>query len=388
LLAQAYKTARDSAGLDKIPSLNEASASAEVEAKTLGAYVDGKYGPGLELGRSGISAGSIALHDGGVPLRLAGLGTRRLATLAIQRSAIAEGAIVLIDEIEHGLEPHRIIGAISQLKVSQSKSLKEGEPVGQILMTTHSDVALVETGSEGLFVCQTNKTNHKTTLVLPESPEPVQDLLRFNPRALLARRILVTEGSTEVGLMLGLRGYMAAGHGNVSVEQLGVAIADGNGEQAASRSIVFSKLGYDVALFRDSDTKLTADVLANLSAQNIPIFEYEGSLNTEQAIFWAANDDRIQELLEYMRDERSDESINGTLHPLIDGLDVMSIAQNFSTWEGASSLSADEIKKVLIDTALKQKWFKNSRISREIAPIVWSVITDSSENSISKVIKE
>jgi len=131
LLAQAYKTARDSAGLDKIPSLNEASASAEVEAKTLGAYVDGKYGPGLELGRSGISAGSIALHDGGVPLRLAGLGTRRLATLAIQRSAIAEGAIVLIDEIEHGLEPHRIIGAISQLKVSQSKSLKEENQLGR-----------------------------------------------------------------------------------------------------------------------------------------------------------------------------------------------------------------------------------------------------------------
>ena len=78
--------------MDEIESLATVAKAAEKFAKGLGAYVEAGYTPGLELGRSGLSSGSIALHDQGVPLRLAGLGTRRLATLAIQKSAISEGA--------------------------------------------------------------------------------------------------------------------------------------------------------------------------------------------------------------------------------------------------------------------------------------------------------
>src|SRR3546814_16965154 len=97
-LAEAYKAARDSAKLDEIESLATVAEAAEKFAKGLGAYVEAGYAPGLELGRSGLSSGSIALHDQGVPLRLAGLGTRRLATLALQKSAIREGAILLVHE--------------------------------------------------------------------------------------------------------------------------------------------------------------------------------------------------------------------------------------------------------------------------------------------------
>ena len=102
-LAQAYRAARDSAKLNEIESLTNAASQAEAFARGLGAYINHTYEPGLELGRSGISSGAIALHDSGVPLRLAGLGTRRLATLAIQKSAMSEGAIVLVDEIEQSL---------------------------------------------------------------------------------------------------------------------------------------------------------------------------------------------------------------------------------------------------------------------------------------------
>src|SRR3546814_5217287 len=73
--------------LGGIEALADTAELAEGFAKGLGAYVEGAYEPGSELGRSGLSSGSIALHDSGVPLRLSGLGTRRLATLAIQKSA-------------------------------------------------------------------------------------------------------------------------------------------------------------------------------------------------------------------------------------------------------------------------------------------------------------
>ncbi|MFN4327150.1 MAG: hypothetical protein ACK4FP_14855, partial [Azonexus sp.] len=62
-LAQAYKAARDSAKLHEIESLAQAAAAAEGYAKGLGAYVESGYGPGLELGRAGLSSGSIALLD-------------------------------------------------------------------------------------------------------------------------------------------------------------------------------------------------------------------------------------------------------------------------------------------------------------------------------------
>lgn len=59
------RSARVSANLGKIESLADAAALAERFAKGLGAYVEGAYEPGLELGCSGLSSGSIALHDSG-----------------------------------------------------------------------------------------------------------------------------------------------------------------------------------------------------------------------------------------------------------------------------------------------------------------------------------
>jgi AAA domain, putative AbiEii toxin, Type IV TA system len=157
-------------------------------------------------------SGSIALHDDGVPLRLAGLGTRRLATLAIQKSAISEGAIMLIDEIEHGLEPHRIIGAIPQLKADQEASIGAARPVVQVLMTTHSDVAIGETGPERLRVVQINRPRRQVAVLAPKMPDPIRALLRFTPRTLFARRILVTEGNTEIGILLGIREHWPSRH--------------------------------------------------------------------------------------------------------------------------------------------------------------------------------
>src|SRR5690606_18727772 len=176
-------------------------------------------------------SGSIALHDNGVPLRLAGLGTKRLATLAIQKSAIAEGAIVLVDEIEHGLEPHRIIGAISQLKADQALAKASGKPTGQMLMTTHSDVALAEAGAESLRVICTTRPDRAASVAKPATPDVLKPLLRYMPRAMFGRRILVTEGNTELGMLLGIREKWPARHGGIPIEQLGSAIAEGNGNQ-------------------------------------------------------------------------------------------------------------------------------------------------------------
>ncbi|MBM4591325.1 AAA family ATPase [Rhodococcus hoagii] len=56
------------------------------------------------------------LHDGDVPLSSLGLGTRRLTSLSIQDQAMDDGSIIAIDEVEHGLEPHRLAQVLHHLK--------------------------------------------------------------------------------------------------------------------------------------------------------------------------------------------------------------------------------------------------------------------------------
>lgn len=374
-LAEAYKAARDSAKLHEITELALAAEAAEGFAKNLGAYVEVGYGPGLELGRSGMSSGAIALLDGGVPLRLAGLGTRRLATLAIQKSAIAEGAIVLVDEIEHGLEPHRIIGAIAQLKGDQEKSRTDSKPVGQVLMTTHSDVALGESGCDGLFVCQLERPSRNAELLSPTDPDPIRALMRHTPRALFARKILVCEGMTEVGMMLGIREYWPARHEGIPIEQLGAAITDGNGSQAGAIAVALSKLGYEVAVFRDSDLALTADQAEAIASRGIPVFEYGHLLNTEQAIFSAAATSRVQELLEYAREERGD-AVTDNFSSKLKHIDRATAEMDFEVWEIVSDLDSVALRMAVSEIVCNKRWFKDQRVGRGLAPIVWMIASD------------
>ena len=387
-LAEAYRVARASAKLDEIKELTDAAELAEGFAKGLGAYVEGSYGPGLELGRSGLSSGSIALHDDGVPLRLAGLGTRRLATLAIQKSAILEGAIMLVDEIEHGLEPHRIIGAIAQLKTDQANANAEGKPVGQLLMTTHSDVALAEAGASSLRVVQMARPSRHTSINKPSSPYPIQALMRFTPRAFFARRVLVTEGNTEIGMLLGVRENWPSRHAGIPIEQLGVAIADGNGEQACSMALALHSLGYITAIYRDSDTVLSAANLTALSTVAIPIFEYGGGLNTEQAIFSAASDALVQELLDYARVERGDDAVNNNLDIRIPDLTLGVIRGTFSAWNLVGELDPLQLRNAVAEVATNRKWFKDQRIGRGLAPMVWSIAIAAPASPLAKALQQ
>lgn len=387
-LAKAYMAARENAKLDEIESLANAAKKAEEFAKGLGAYVEGSYEPGLELGRSGLTSGSIALHDDGVPLRLAGLGTRRLATLAIQKSAIIEGAIVLVDEIEHGLEPHRIIGAISQLKTDQHESVAAGRPVGQVLMTTHSDVAIGEIGPGYLRVMQMNRPGRQGVVLAPTSPDSIRALMRFTPRALFARRILVTEGNTEIGMLLGIREHWSVRHLGKPIEQLGAAIADGNGAQVPAMALALHELGYKTAIFRDSDTSFLPAQQTLLDAAGIEVIEYGGGLNTEQAIFNAASDELVQELLSFARDERGDDFIDNNIDIKLPELTLAVIREKFSAWELFSEFGGIQLREAIAEVADRKKWFKDQRIGRELSPIVWRIVEAAPESLLAIAIHQ
>ena len=368
MLAHAYRSARQSANLGSIPELAQAAASAETAARSLGAYINQVYCPDLELGRGGFNSSSIALHDGSVPLRLAGLGTRRLATLAVQRSAISEGAIVLVDELEQGLEPHRVLGAMAQLKKWQQEAEKAHLAKGQILMTTHSDVVLAELPPPSLFI-------------VSRSPEAVADIkhaqangdisrvLKGAPRALFARKILLCEGATELGMMLGLRERYPDRHDGVPIEQLGAAIVDGGGSAGPPLALALRALGYEVGLFRDSDRKLDAHFAAKLQAQGVRVIEYGGGLNTERAVFQSATDAQIDGLLDLVVGFISEPTLVDHLEKTFEGLDVDAC---FCDWDLVGS--SPDLRLRLSDLAAEKSWFKNAERGRAISALVMQII--------------
>jgi AAA15 family ATPase/GTPase len=93
-----------------------------------------------------IKENKVCLHESEIPLRLKGKGARRLLSLAIQLS-IANHGIILIDEIEQGLEPDRVQHLVSILtKITNS----------QILLTTHSSNVIVELPCSNLFLMVKN----------------------------------------------------------------------------------------------------------------------------------------------------------------------------------------------------------------------------------------
>lgn len=376
MLANAYRSARQSADLGSIPELARAAISAETAARSLGAYINEGYNPDLELGRGGFSSGSIALHDGSVPLRLAGLGTRRLATLAVQRSAISEGAIVLVDEIEQGLEPHRVHGAMAQLKKWQKEAENAHLAKGQILMTTHSDVVLAELPAASLFIVS-RSSGSVSDIKHALASGDISRVLKGAPRALFARRILLCEGATELGLMLGVREHYPDRHGGVPVEQLGSAIIDGGGSAGPPLALALQALGYHVGLFRDSDRKLDAHFATKLQAQGVRVIEYGGELNTERAVFQSANNSQVESLLDLVAGFISEPTLMDHLEKGFPSIDV---TESFDEWD----LVGDDatLRFRMSDLAAEKSWFKTAERGRAISPIVLAIMNGSPASAI------
>lgn len=303
LLANAYRVAREQLSLASLPALTEAAARVRQEAKRLGAYPGKVYGAGLDAAR-GLSLGAVGLHSDGVPIRLAGLGTRRLVALAVQNLSVADGAIILIDELEHGLEPHRIRHALRVLRTSVS-SPQEGAHVGQVLLTTHSAISVVELACSQLGVLRTDGKR-----VQIRSPGPVlQAMVRRVPEAFLARCVIVCEGKTEVGLLRGLRDLWAKRHDDEPLESRGVAIANGGGTEAPATAIDFARLGYRVLLLRDSDLPLPEGEKAALQTAGVPVVEWPESVATEERILRDISDAGVQRVLEVAYECHGDRSV-------------------------------------------------------------------------------
>ena len=115
-LVKAAREAREAFGTQAEEQLADTLAVVDRVASSLGVPLDGGAHAFLDARSVSLSGGTVSLHDGrGVPLTGLGTGSSRLLVAGLQREAAPQAGIVLVDEIEHGLEPHRIIGLLGSL---------------------------------------------------------------------------------------------------------------------------------------------------------------------------------------------------------------------------------------------------------------------------------
>jgi len=362
ILAAAARAARRAVaegGPEKLKDLKSVAEEVQKIGADFGVAPKESYQPQLDVQSVSVGTGGLSLHDGQVPVRRAGLGTRRLLAVAMQRAASKTEGLSLIDEVEHGLEPHRVRHLLRVLRYS-------GEPPcpTHVLMTTHAPVVLGELRAEHLRVVRSVKGR---TTVLPV-PDQLQPVVRKASEAFLARKVVVCEGRTELGLCRGLDAQWA--ESGPSFGFLGVALADGGGTEAASVTQTFAYLGYDVALLGDSDVPLNPSV-DELKHAGAKVFLWEGGVSLEQRMALDLPWEGVVALVQLAMEEHGCASVRDSVRS---ALDSEPLPDHPSSWADAPKL-----RKAIGWTAKKKGWFKRVDLAERLAEIAvqhWEAIRD------------
>ncbi len=279
-LARAARDARTGFGNQAGVQLAETLQVVTRTATALGVPV-GQAQAMLDAHAVSIGDGAIALHSQtGIPLRSLGTGSARLLMAGLQREAAQAATIALVDEVEFGLEPHRL------KRLLDSLGAKDANLPLQVFMTTHSPVALRELTGNQLFIVRCEGDRHVVRAA--GVTDQVQGILRTDPEAFLAKSILVCEGASEIGLARGLDQYGVEDHNQTSFFALGGAYVNAGGstpDLCLDKALVLRRLGYNVTAFIDADKAPTPALLATLAAEGVGLLTWRLGRALEDELF-------------------------------------------------------------------------------------------------------
>ncbi|MGC0097659.1 ATP-dependent nuclease [Ralstonia pseudosolanacearum] len=274
-------------------------------AQTLQVVTQTATGLGVDVGASAqalldahsvsIGDGAIALHsETGIPLRSLGTGSGRLLVAGLQRAAAAAAAatVALVDEVEYGLEPHRLMRLLDSLGAKDAT-----EPL-QVFMTTHSPVTLRELAGNQLFVVRQRLGIHTATCA--GTDDGIQGTLRKAAEAFLSKSVIVCEGASEVGFARGMDQWWVhcgatsfLAHGGSYVDSGG-----GSPDQCFIRGEAFLKLGYRVLVFVDADKPVsTVGLVERFVAAGGQYITWRPGLALEDELFRHSSNDAVHALL-------------------------------------------------------------------------------------------
>lgn len=348
LLATASRTARASLDVDRPVSLKNFDAAAGKSqdiAKLLGVPVLDSYKAHLDLSSINLKVGGLALHDGDIPLRQLGLGSRRMLLCGIQKMGLEDGHITLFDEVEFGLEPHRITRLIKHVREDQR---------GQYFLTTHSPTVLRELTVKELYVVHSKGGVVQIISAAKVGLEQleVQGKIRSSTEAFLAKKVVVCEGATEVGFLRGLDDHQV-GKAKNPLSYHGVALLDARGaSKLKDLAKAFKSLCYDVSVLADADAEdqfSTADA-AELVKLGVPVHVWSDKLSLEERAFQDLPWDGVLVSLKLAQDE-----LGFPVHDQVRSRLQEALDQDIGKWSESAKL-----RKVIGVAAKKGGWFKDT----------------------------
>jgi len=238
-----------------------------------------------------IKEGRVCLHDGNVPLRLKGKGTKRLISMAIQSVLASFGGIILIDEVEQGLEPDRVRNLIRSLKKNN---------LGQIFTTTHSSEVITELEVDDLTMISNDVGSVKALSI----DQKYQNVIRACPEAGYAKKIIVCEGKTEIGICKALDIYRKR-NDKKCLSFCNCVYTVGEGSSLAEYAIKLKNLEKTVCVFCDSDDTNLELSKSQLEELGIEIFDWDEGNAIEQQVFHDLPWDGIKKLIDYVMKEKN-----------------------------------------------------------------------------------
>lgn len=344
VLMDAFRVAKETIDTNPFSHLENVANKIKKNATELGVDITNAKTM-IDLKDISTKDGKICLHENKIPFKLKGKGTKRLISIAIQIELVRSGGIILIDEIEQGLEPDRAKHLVSTLLKYQK--------FGQIFITTHSRDVLVELQAENVFL---NKKDGKNLMQLDSD---FQGCVRKNPEAFYSRKILICEGATEVGICKGINKFRIE-QGKPSFSILGIGIVDGTGANFIKYCETFKNAGFDICAFCDSDDSAINKKKEDLKLMKINIVDCDVDFSIEKQLFNDLPWDSVNKLIDYAIEIKCKQFVE-------DSVKKQNANQLTDNWRDIDSSeirlvlgSASTLKEKKKDGIEDKSWFKRT----------------------------
>lgn len=334
------------------------------------------------LMQNGSYSTAVGVFDGKVPFTQKGLGSKRLLSIGLNVNAYNNDTLVLVDEIETGLEPYRIITLINLFR-------KQFKDKGQLIMTTHSRSVVCECNVAELCVVINSGGELKVQSLdeIKEIEGSVQGIVREEPDAFFCKGLIVCEGKTEVGLLRALdkKLFERIGKG-FAYEGVGYALG-GGGSKSFKLARLLNRCGYRCCILMDSDLTEEDNEKREVEQIGIEVFSWEEGNSVEEQFFKDATVSCAEQLLEYAVELKGIQAIETQLN------NRFKIEERFFKVEnGKVSLCGDNngvvsqeflrnigtVAKGKIKRDRKEKketeggWFKRIDFGQEVGNIIFS----------------
>lgn len=376
-LAAASRAARDALADNENLSLAELATKVQERANKIGGGTFASVRPGLDTSRSSMGAG-LALYEDVIPLTSFGLGSRRLASLAVQQLGAGARSIAVIDELESGLEPHRAVRLLNYLISDDDYS--------QVFVTTHSPVLVEQAPIESLATVQEHN-GIVTITSLSGASEEMQRLRRSRPSSLLARRVVVVEGKTEHGVLLECidewdDGRIAGGWSNSAGE--GVAIQDAmGGSEVAPRTMALASIGISVAGFMDNDDRSVDAAVESARQAGIDIITWDEGSSIEQQVCGELSAQGLNLLLELAAEIRvGSDTVLADINA--DSTDVVLGTLHVEDWI-SGGLTLEDARGRVAKAAMGKKWFKDVEAGRKLGAFMLNMDSPAIEQRLAQL---